>query len=131
GRILIDGHDISELSYQESRSNMAIVMQDDYLFNGTIASNVSMNDSSISREKIEWALRSVGAGGLMDRVPNGLDEPILEKGSTLSAGQRQLISFARALAFDPKILILDEATSNIDTETEGVIQSAIETLKKG
>ena len=85
----------------------------------------------ISREKIEAALKAVGAEQVLNNLENGYDEPVIEKGSTLSSGQRQLISFARALAFDPAILILDEATSNIDTETEEIIQHAMDVLKKG
>jgi len=100
-------------------------------YHGTIASNVSLGDERISRERVERALREVGADKLLAHLPQGFDEPVIEKGSTLSAGQRQLISFARALSFDPAILILDEATSNIDTETESVIQEALEVLKKG
>lgn len=110
---------------------MGIVLQDPYLFTGTIASNVSLGDERITRERVERALREVGADKLLSHLPKGFDEPVVEKGSTLSAGQRQLISFARALSFDPAILILDEATSNIDTETESIIQEALEVLKKG
>lgn len=110
---------------------MGIVLQDPYLFTGTVASNVSLGDSRITREQVNKALHDVGADKLLAHLPQGFDEPVIEKGSTLSAGQRQLISFARALAFDPAILILDEATANIDTETEALIQSALEVLKKG
>ena len=85
----------------------------------------------ISREKVEKALKDVGAEQLLRSLPKGFDEPVIEKGSTLSSGQRQLISFARALAFDPAVLILDEATSNVDTETEMIIQNALDILKKG
>src|SRR5690606_11560092 len=98
---------------------------------GTIASNISLNDPRISREQVEAALEAVGAERVLKNLAKGLDEPVAEKGSTLSSGQRQLISFARALAFDPAILILDEATSNIDTETEAMIQEAMDVLKKG
>ncbi|KPV56729.1 multidrug ABC transporter permease, partial [Paenibacillus sp. A3] len=107
------------------------VLQDPFLFTGTIASNVSLDDPSITREQVERALRDVGAYEMFAALPGGIDEPVIEKGSTLSAGQRQLVSFARALAFDPAILILDEATASIDTETEAVIQAALEVLKKG
>ncbi|WP_199617143.1 ABC transporter ATP-binding protein [Paenibacillus alkalitolerans] len=131
GRITIDGQDIRELPRQTLRGHMGIVLQDPFLFTGTIASNVSLDDPSISRERIEKALKDVGADRSLAHLPNGIDEPVIEKGSTLSAGQRQLISFARALAFDPAILILDEATSNIDTETEAVIQDALDVVKKG
>ncbi|AGN70527.1 ABC transporter ATP-binding protein [Paenibacillus caseinilyticus] len=131
GRITIDGRDIRDIPRQLLRQHMGIVLQDPYLFTGTIASNVSLGDPNISREKVEKALRDVGAYDMFSALPGGIDEPVIEKGSTLSAGQRQLISFARALAFDPAILILDEATASIDSETEAVIQSALEVLKRG
>lgn len=131
GEIQIDGQNILQLPKQFVRQHMAIVLQDPFLFTGTIASNVSLNDPSISRGRVEKALQDVGADLLLRTLPKGLDEPVIEKGSTLSAGQRQLISFARALAFDPAILVLDEATASIDTETEGIIQQALEVLKKG
>ncbi len=131
GNITIDGKDIKEIPYQTIREHMGIVLQDPYLFTGTIASNVSLDDPKISRDKVEEALKAVGAETVFKNLENGYDEPVIEKGSTLSSGQRQLISFARALAFDPAILILDEATSSIDTETEAIIQNAMEVLKKG
>ncbi|SES20031.1 ABC transporter ATP-binding protein [Psychrobacillus sp. OK032] len=131
GEILIDGIDITTVPRQTIRDHMGIVLQDPYLFSGTIASNVSLNDPSISREKVEAALHAVGGERVLKNLEKGLDEPVIEKGSTLSSGQRQLVSFARALAFDPAILILDEATSNIDTETEEIIQHAMDVLKKG
>jgi ATP-binding cassette subfamily B protein len=131
GKITIDGKDIEMIPRKSIRNHMGIVLQDPYLFTGTIASNVSLNDPSISIEKVEKALKDVGAEKVFKNLENGYDEPVLEKGSTLSSGQRQLISFARALAFNPAILILDEATSSIDTETEAVIQEAMEVLKKG
>ncbi|MFJ8066811.1 ABC transporter ATP-binding protein [Psychrobacillus sp. NPDC096426] len=131
GKILIDGNDITSLPRQTIREHMGIVLQDPYLFSGTIASNVSLNDPKISRERVEAALHAVGGERVLKNLEKGLDEPVIEKGSTLSSGQRQLVSFARALAFDPAILILDEATSNIDTETEEIIQHAMDVLKKG
>ncbi|GIP21529.1 ABC transporter ATP-binding protein [Paenibacillus sp. J22TS3] len=131
GMITIDGKPVTELPKQWIRQHMGIVLQDPYLFTGTIASNVSLGDARISRETVQKALRDVGAERILSHLPGGIDEPVIEKGSTLSAGERQLISFARALAFDPAILILDEATANIDTETEALIQSALEVLKKG
>ncbi|MCZ8518635.1 MULTISPECIES: ABC transporter ATP-binding protein [Paenibacillus] len=131
GRITVDGNDIRGIPHQLLRQHMGIVLQDPYLFTGTIASNVSLGDPNISREKVERALRDVGAYEMFSALPGGIDEPVIEKGGTLSAGQRQLISFARALAFDPAILILDEATASIDSETEAVIQSALEVLKRG
>ena len=131
GRILIDGKDLAGLSRQAVRDHMGIVLQDPYLFTGTIASNVSLNDERISRETVEKALAAVGGERVLKNLEKGMDEPVIEKGSTLSSGQRQLISFARALAFDPAILILDEATSNIDSETEEIIQHAMDVLKEG
>lgn len=130
GKITIDGQNVKDLPKQWIREHMGIVLQDPYLFTGTVASNVSLGDEQITRAQIEQALRDVGAERILAHLPQGFDEPVIEKGSTLSAGQRQLISFARALAFDPAILILDEATANIDTETEALIQNALEVLKK-
>lgn len=131
GKISIDGIDIHSISKQALREHMAIVLQDPFLFTGTIASNVSMDDPRISREEILEALHKVGADDLLRSLPNGIDEEVREKGSTLSSGQRQLISFARALVFNPPILILDEATANIDTETEEVIQRALDVVMEG
>ncbi|CAG7617309.1 putative multidrug resistance ABC transporter ATP-binding/permease protein YheH [Paenibacillus solanacearum] len=131
GTIRIDGRDISGIPRQLLRQHMGIVLQDPFLFTGTIASNISLNDPAVTRDRVEQALRDVGAYDMFMSLPGGIDEPVIEKGSTLSAGQRQLISFARALAFDPAILILDEATASIDTETEAVIQNALDVLKQG
>ncbi len=131
GSITIDGRDTGSMPRQAMREHMGIVLQDPFLFSGTIASNVSLDDPAVTRERVEQALADVGGDRLLKQLPRGLDEPVIEKGSTLSAGQRQLISFARALAFDPAILILDEATSNIDTETESLIQEALEVVKQG
>lgn len=131
GEIRIDGQNILEIPKQWQRRYMGIVLQDPFLFTGTIADNVSLRDDLISRERVEKALRDVGADQILSNLPRGFDEPVIEKGATLSLGQRQLISFARALAFDPAILILDEATANIDTETETVIQAALDVLKRG
>ncbi|MDN7228608.1 ABC transporter ATP-binding protein [Planococcus liqunii] len=131
GTITIDGQDITKMSRQAVREHMGIVLQDPYLFTGTIESNVSLGDKRITRKMVEDALAAVGGERVLKHLQGGIDEPVVEKGSTLSSGQRQLVSFARALAFDPAILILDEATSNIDTETEEIIQHAMEVLKKG
>jgi len=131
GSITIDGKEIKEMLKQEYRQHMGIVLQDPFLFAGTIASNISLENPTITRAKVEAALEAVGAMTFISKLPEGIDEPVLEGGSTFSTGQRQLLSFARALAFDPAILILDEATANIDTETEGIIQQALEVLKKG
>lgn len=131
GKIYIDGIDISTLPVQTIREHMGIVLQDPYLFTGTIESNISLEDPRISKEQVKEALAKVGGNRVLKNLEKGLDEPVLENGSTLSTGQRQLISFARALAFNPAILILDEATSNIDTETEEIIQQAMDVLKEG
>ncbi|MGG2067023.1 ABC transporter ATP-binding protein [Bacillus sp. S14(2024)] len=127
GNITIDGYDIKAISKQALREHMGIVLQDPFLFTGTVASNVSLEQEQISKEQIMKALRDIGA----ERFANNIGEEVAEKGSTFSTGERQLISFARALAFDPAILILDEATSSIDTETEAMIQQALEVVKKG
>jgi len=131
GDVKIDGRSIYDMSRQEIRKQMGIVLQDPYLFSGTIASNVSLDNADLTRDQIEAALKQVGALEMLARLPKGLDEPVIEKGSTLSSGERQLISFARALAYDPAILILDEATAHIDTETEAVIQKALDVVKQG
>ncbi|WP_100405829.1 ABC transporter ATP-binding protein [Bacillus solitudinis] len=131
GCITIDGQDTKTMNRQELRKHMGIVLQDPFLFTGTISSNVSLDNPVISKEQVKKALRDVGADTFIEKLPNQYNEPVLEKGSTLSAGQRQLISFARALAYDPAILILDEATANIDTETEAMIQHALNIVKEG
>ena len=131
GHIKIDGHVTTKYSRKSVRQAMGIVLQDPFLFTGTIESNITLNDPQISREKAEEALRAVGGDDMLTHFQLGIQEPVVEKGATLSSGQRQLISFARALAFDPKILILDEATSSIDTETEEIIQHAMAVLKEG
>lgn len=131
GQLLIDGQDVTTLPKQAVREHMGIVLQDPFLFTGTIRSNITLGNPDISEERVRQAIESVGADRFIDRLPNGLDEPVIEKGATLSAGERQLISFARALAFDPAILVLDEATASVDSETEAVIQDALLTLTKG
>ncbi|MDT2722474.1 MULTISPECIES: ABC transporter ATP-binding protein [Enterococcus] len=131
GTITIDDQVIEAFDRHSVRRSMAIVMQDPYLFTGTIASNIGMNDPSITEEMILSALEKVGAGYLLARYPKGIHHPVVEKGNEFSSGERQLISFARALVFDPKILILDEATSHVDTETESIIQKAMTVLQKG
>lgn len=131
GKILLDGQDTRQYSRQSVREDMGIVLQDPFLFTGTILSNITMDNEAISREEAIEALIEVGGEDLLNTFEKGIDEPVVEKGSTLSSGQRQLISFARALAFNPKILILDEATSSIDTETEEIVQHAMNVLKEG
>lgn len=131
GRVLIDGQNIAEYSRESIRSHMGIVLQDPYLFTGTIASNVSMENKDLTDEAILASLQKVGAGDMLSRLEKGIHEPVVEKGSAFSSGERQLIAFARTLITDPKILILDEATSHIDTETEEVIQRAMDVVKEG
>jgi ATP-binding cassette subfamily B protein len=131
GKITIDEMDASELPRQQLRKHMGIVLQDPFLFTGTIETNVSLGNPAITKEQVKKALQDVGAERFIEKLPNQYEEPVLEKGSTLSAGERQLISFARALAYDPAILILDEATANIDTETEALIQQALNIVKEG
>lgn len=131
GVIRIDGQDIQHFSRESVRADMGIVLQEPYLFSGTIASNISMNDPKIDRDKIIESLTQVGALDMVNKLPKGIEEPVVEKGQSLSSGERQLISFARTLAADPKILILDEATSHIDTETESIIQEAMKVLQEG
>jgi len=131
GNILVDGIDIKTMDKKELRKYISIVLQDVYLFSGTIRSNISMNNNEIPLEKLQEAAKLVGADRFIEQLPHKYDEVVKERGSTLSVGQKQLISFARALAFDPHILILDEATSSVDTETEIIIQKAIEKLLVG
>ena len=131
GEIRIDGQNIRHFSRESLRSHMGIVLQDPYLFSGTIASNVAMSQTDIDRDRVLDALKQVGALHMIQRLEKGIDHPVVEKGSAFSSGERQLISFARTLYMNPKILILDEATSHIDTETEEIIQKAMAVLQKG
>lgn len=126
GEILLDGVNIKDWDLQVLRENFAVVLQDVFLFSGDVAANIRLGKQSISHEQIEWAAREVQAGKFIEKLPNGYETIVRERGAGFSVGQKQLISFARALAFDPRILILDEATSSIDTETEQLIQQAIE-----
>jgi len=131
GQILIDGVDIRELDLQELRRLFGIVLQDSFLFTGTLESNVRLGTASVDREMAESALREVGLGPYIDSQAKGIETPVTERGGTLSVGQRQLVSFARALAHDPKLLILDEATSSVDTNTEILIREALDRLLRG
>jgi ATP-binding cassette subfamily B multidrug efflux pump len=128
GTIRVDGVDIRSYDLYAYRRRIALVLQDVFLFSGTVLENITLRDPSISRETVVAAAQMIGAHAFIERLPGGYDYQVMERGATLSMGQRQLISFVRALVFDPDILILDEATSSIDPETEGVIQFAIETL---
>jgi ATP-binding cassette, subfamily B, multidrug efflux pump len=126
GRILLDGVDIRDWELESLRKNFAVVLQDVFLFSGTVESNIRLGRDDISEERVNWAAREVHADRFIDRLPEGYKAGVRERGAGFSVGQKQLISFARALAFDPALLILDEATSSIDTETEQLIQQAIE-----
>lgn len=131
GQILLDGVDIREFSLQDLRRLFGIVLQDPFLFTGTLESNVKLGTPAIDRAAAERALRKVGLGPFLDSLPQGVETTVTERGATLSAGQRQLVSFARALAHNPKFLILDEATSSVDTKTELLIREALDQLLEG
>ena len=131
GEILVDGINIGTLDKKDLRKYISIVLQDVFLFSGDIKSNINLNREEISREKVIDSAKIVGADEFIEMLPNQYDEEVKERGATLSVGQKQLISFSRALAYDPQILILDEATSSVDTETEQLIQQAIEKLLVG
>jgi len=131
GRITIDGVDIRDMDLAALRALFGLVLQDVYLFSGTIASNVRLGEASMSEAAVTRALDAVHASTFVDRMPQGLSTPVAERGATLSSGQKQLLSFARALAFDPPVLILDEATSSVDTETELLIRDALRVMMRG
>jgi ATP-binding cassette subfamily B multidrug efflux pump len=126
GRILVDGVDVRDWDLHDLRANFAVVLQDVFLFSGSIEDNIRLGNKEIGRERIEWAAKEVRADDFVQKLEGDYSSLVKERGAGLSVGQKQLISFARALAFDPKILILDEATSSIDTETEQLIQQAVE-----
>lgn len=130
GRVALDGVDVREWDLQRLRSSLALVLQDVHLFSGTIASNIRLG-SDIPMERVRAAAEAVHAHRFIERLPNGYDTEVKERGATLSVGQKQLLSFARALAHDPRVLILDEATSSVDTETEQLIQDALRVLLRG
>jgi ATP-binding cassette, subfamily B, multidrug efflux pump len=130
GRVTIDGIDVRDLDPAQLRSSMAVVLQDVHLFSGTIASNIRLG-SDIPIERVRAAAEAVHAHRFIETLPQGYDTVVRERGATLSVGQKQLLSFARALAHDPRILVLDEATSSVDTETEGLIQDALRVLLRG
>ena len=131
GEILIDGINVKNVSQAELRKHIAVVLQDVFLFSGDIRSNIGLGDDAIPDDRIRAAARVVGAHRFIEEFPGQYAEPVKERGATLSVGQKQLISFARALAFHPQILVLDEATSSVDTETEILIQRAIKKLLQG
>lgn len=131
GRILVDGVDVRDWDLHDLRANFAVVLQDVFLFSGSIEDNIRLGNKEISPERIRRAAKEVHADPFIAKLGDGYASLVKERGAGLSVGQKQLISFARALAFDPKILILDEATSSIDTETEQLIQAAVETVMEG
>jgi ATP-binding cassette subfamily B multidrug efflux pump len=131
GAVKVDGVDVREWDLQSLRRGIAMVLQDVFLFSGTLADNVSLGDPAISRERLRWAAGEARALDFIERLPGGFESTVQERGAGLSVGQKQLVSFARALAFDPAILILDEATSSVDTETEQRIQEALDRLLVG
>ena len=131
GEILIDGVNIKDIDTDVLRAAIGQVQQDVFIFTGDIKSNISLDNENISIEDVKRAAEIVHADSFIEKMPGGYDAPVTERGSTLSAGQRQLLSFARTLAYDPTILVLDEATANIDTETEALITSALAKLMEG
>lgn len=131
GRILVDGRDVRAWDLRDLRRAVGVVMQDPFLFAGTIASNLSLGDPSIGEEAVRRAARAVDADRWISRLPGGYDEQVRERGANLSVGEKQMLSFARAIAFDPAILVLDEATSSVDPETERRIQRALDGMLRG
>ena len=131
GTIRIDGRDIRDYDLRSLRRRMGLVLQDVFLFAGTVGDNIRLGEKEIDRGRVEAAARAVNADRFIGKLPKGLDTDVLERGAALSTGERQLLSFARALAFDPRILVLDEATSSVDAQTEQLIQDGLSTLMKG
>ncbi|MCU1343473.1 MAG: transporter related [Candidatus Acidoferrum typicum] len=131
GEILLDGVDVRRYDVHDLRRQFGIVLQDPFLFSGTLESNVRLGDEEIGQDRVEAALREVGLGSLLNTLPEGIQTNVSERGATFSVGQRQLISFARALAHNPRFLILDEATSSVDTKTEVMIREALDRLLEG
>ena len=131
GRILVDGADVRSMDLQALRAKFSLVLQDVHLFSGTVSSNIRLGNTDISDDAVRDAAAAVHAAAFIERLPNRYGQAVAERGATLSVGQKQLLSFARALAFDPEILILDEATSSVDTETELTIRDALKVLMAG
>ncbi|MGG0720322.1 ABC transporter ATP-binding protein [Robertmurraya massiliosenegalensis] len=131
GQVLLDGNDLKDISLKDLREQISVVLQDTFIFSGTIADNIRFGNPFATDEEVQKAAEAVGAHSFIENLPNGYDTEVEERGNVLSVGQRQLISFARALLADPRIIILDEATASIDTETEVKIQTALKTLLKG
>jgi ATP-binding cassette subfamily B protein len=131
GRITIDGTDVRDIELTELRAMFGLVLQDVHLFSGTIAANVRLGNLEIDDAQVQAALEAVHDWGFVSRLSGGLSAPVAERGSTLSVGQKQLLSFARALAFNPAVLVLDEATSSVDTDTELLIRDALKVVMRG
>src|SRR4029077_4865729 len=131
GRITIDGVDLRDLDLADIRGLFSLVLQDVHLFSGTVADNIRLGNPAIDDSRLRRAAEAVHADSFIARMPTGYQSAVAERGATLSVGQKQLLSFARALAFDPRVLILDEATSSVDTETELLIRDALRVLMKG
>ena len=131
GQILVDGRDIKDYSQAELRRKIGLVLQEPFLYHGTVASNIQLYQEQLTREEIIEAAKFVDAHGFISQLPQGYDSPVTERGATFSSGQRQLLAFARTIATKPKILILDEATANIDSETEELIQGSLRKMRQG
>jgi ABC-type multidrug transport system fused ATPase/permease subunit len=131
GAVLVDGHDIRDLAQAEYRSNIALVMQEAHVFSGSVLDNIRYGKPDASRDEVVGVARAVGIHEMIERLPNGYNNEVGERGGSLSLGQRQLVAFARALIRDPKILILDEASSYLDSESERLVQEAAATLARG
>ncbi|MEL6615083.1 MAG: ATP-binding cassette domain-containing protein, partial [Bacteroidota bacterium] len=131
GRILLDGVDVRELPLDELRQQVGLVLQDVFLFSGSIAENITLGDPDVPRQRLQEAAAAVGADAFIERLPQTYDQEVGERGASLSLGQRQLLAFVRALVYDPAVLVLDEATSSVDTETEEAVQRALDTLMEG
>lgn len=131
GQILLDGIDIRDLDMTALRRHIGLVLQDVFLFSGSVEKNITLDDPAVTMEQVKQAAQLIGASDFIERLPNGYQQDVRERGASLSHGQRQLLSFVRALVYDPEILVLDEATSSVDTETEHIIQEALEKLLQG
>jgi ATP-binding cassette subfamily B protein len=131
GAVRIDGVDVREMNLQKLRRRCGVVLQDPFLFSGTIADNIRLGSAHVTREAVERAAKEVNVADFIQSLPEGFDSLLQERGNTLSTGQKQLVSFARALAHDPRILILDEATSSVDTDTEFRVREALTRLVEG